>query len=105
MGNPVALQNILPSRHWRRSGIFIVNFEHSSHLALGVYIVDFEHVIAGCVIAYINLIELHISLVFIFSWKGTSIFFYFRNNNHKHEKVPRYADSSLLEINLFIVVT
>ena len=23
-----------PERHWRRSGIFIVNFEHISHLAL-----------------------------------------------------------------------
>ena len=23
-----------PSRHWRRSGIFIVNFEHISHLVL-----------------------------------------------------------------------
>ena len=30
-------------RQWRRSGAFIVNFEHISHL----YIVNFEHVIAG----------------------------------------------------------
>ena len=28
-------------RNWRRSGVFIVNFEHS------VFIVNFEHVIAG----------------------------------------------------------
>ena len=28
----------------RRSGIFIINFEHISHLVL----VNFEHAIAGC---------------------------------------------------------
>ena len=31
----------------RRSGIFIVNFEHNSHLDLVFLIVNFEHVIAG----------------------------------------------------------
>ena len=30
--------------HWRRSDVFIVNFEHISHL---VSIVNFKHVIAG----------------------------------------------------------
>ena len=35
----------IPERHqWRRSGIFIVNTEHISHL---VSIANFEHVIAG----------------------------------------------------------
>ena len=34
-------------RHWRRSCIFIVNFEHISHLDLVFSIVNFEHVIAG----------------------------------------------------------
>ena len=34
-------------RHWRRSGIIIVNFEHVSHLVLVFYIVNFEHVVAG----------------------------------------------------------
>ena len=33
-------------RHWRCSGVFIVNIEHISHL---VAIVNFEHVIAGWV--------------------------------------------------------
>ena len=32
---------------WRRSSIFIVNFEHISHLVLVFY---FEHVIAGWVV-------------------------------------------------------
>ena len=31
-------------RHWRRSYVFIVNFEHISHLFLCVFIVDFEQV-------------------------------------------------------------
>ena len=34
-------------RHWRRSGVFIVNFEHISHLCSSVSFVNFEHVIAG----------------------------------------------------------
>ena len=33
-------------RHWRHSGVFIVNFEHISHL---VSIAEFEHVNAGWV--------------------------------------------------------
>ena len=38
--------------HWRRSGVFIVNFGHISHLVLvflwsTLNIVNFEHVIAG----------------------------------------------------------
>ena len=33
--------------HRRRSGVFIVNFEHISHLALVFHIVNFEHVTAG----------------------------------------------------------
>ena len=32
------------SRQWRRSGVFIVNFEHISHPFSSVYIVDFEQV-------------------------------------------------------------
>ena len=37
----------IPERpHWRLSGIFIVNFEHISHLA-SVSIVNFEQVNAG----------------------------------------------------------
>ena len=35
--------NIPQRRHWRRSGIFIVNFEHISHL------VNFELINAGWV--------------------------------------------------------
>ena len=31
----------------RRSGVFIVNFEHISHLCSSVSVVNFEHVIAG----------------------------------------------------------
>ena len=34
-------------RQWRRFGVFIVNFEHISHLCSSVPIVNFEHVIAG----------------------------------------------------------
>ena len=34
-------------RQWDRSGIFIVHFEHISHLVSTVSIVNFEHVIAG----------------------------------------------------------
>ena len=38
----------IPKRHqWRRSGIFIVNFEHIPHLVLSI--VNFEYVIAGWV--------------------------------------------------------
>ena len=34
-------------RKWRRFGVFIVNFEHISHLCSIVSIIYFEHVIAG----------------------------------------------------------
>ena len=34
-------------RHWRRSGVVIVNFEHISHLCSSVSIVNFEHVNAN----------------------------------------------------------
>ena len=35
-------------RHqWRRFGVFIVNFEHSSHPCSSISIVNFELVIAG----------------------------------------------------------
>ena len=34
-------------RHWHRSGIFIVNFEHFTPCS-SVSIVNFEHVITGC---------------------------------------------------------
>ena len=34
-------------RQWRRFGVFIVNFEHISHLCSCLSIVNFEHVIAG----------------------------------------------------------
>ena len=35
-------------RHqWRHSGVFVVNFEHVSHLVLSVFIVNFEQVNAG----------------------------------------------------------
>ena len=33
-------------RQWRRSGVFIVNFEHNSYLAL-VFLFNFEYVIGG----------------------------------------------------------
>ena len=36
-----------PKRHhWRRFGVFIVNFQHISHHCCSVSIVDFEQVIA-----------------------------------------------------------
>ena len=34
-------------RDWRLSGVFMVNFEHISHLVLVGFFVNFEHVIAG----------------------------------------------------------
>ena len=36
-------------RQWRRFSVFIVNFEHISHLCSSVSIVNFEHVIASWV--------------------------------------------------------
>ena len=44
-GNKTVWEYLLKKRQWRRSGIFIVNFEHISHL-VPVFIVNFEHVIA-----------------------------------------------------------
>ena len=38
---------IIRSRHWRRSGVFSVNFGHISHLFPGFSIVDFEQVNVG----------------------------------------------------------
>ena len=36
-------------RQWHRFGVFIVNFEHISHLCSSVSIANFEHVNAGWV--------------------------------------------------------
>ena len=36
-------------RQWRRSGVFIVNFEHILHLVLVFLLQNFEHVIVGWV--------------------------------------------------------
>ena len=36
-------------RHWCRSGVFIVSFEHILYSVQGVSIINFEHAIAGCV--------------------------------------------------------
>ena len=36
-------------RHWRRFGVFIVNFEHISHLRSSVSVVTFDKVNAGWV--------------------------------------------------------
>ena len=42
-------------RHWCCSGVFIVNFEHISHLVLVfLSIVNFEYVIAGWVVSIIH---------------------------------------------------
>ena len=42
--------NIPERRHWHRSGIFIVNFEHISHLVL--VFLNFEHVFAGWAVLF-----------------------------------------------------
>ena len=34
----------LERRHWRRSGVFTVNFEHISHIFLVFLLLDFEQV-------------------------------------------------------------
>ena len=41
--------------NWRRSGVFIVNFEHISHLCSSVSIVNFEHVIASWAHDFVSL--------------------------------------------------
>ena len=43
--------NIPEQRHWRRSGIFIVKFEHISHLVCSI--VNFKHAITGWVIYFL----------------------------------------------------
>ena len=40
-------------RHWRRFGVFIVNFEYFSHLFSSVSIVNFEQVNAGWVFDFL----------------------------------------------------
>ena len=42
----------ISKRHWRRFGVFIVNFEPISHLCSSVSIVNFEHVIADWVLDF-----------------------------------------------------
>ena len=56
--------NVHPSRYlptyrcyWRRSGVFIVNFQHISHLCSSVSIVNFEHVIAGRDCCFNNILK------------------------------------------------
>ena len=40
-------------RQWRRSGVFIVNFEHISRFVLVFSLVTFEHVIGALLKKYI----------------------------------------------------
>ena len=41
-------------RQWCRSAVFIVNFEHISHLVLLFYIVNFEHANAGFLVSLLK---------------------------------------------------
>ena len=59
-------------RQWHRFSVFIVNFEHISHLYSSVSIVDFEHVIAGCP----NLVINPIHIVHLNHSDGTMVFNY-----------------------------
>ena len=47
---------ILERRHWRRSGIFICNFEHFFTPCSSVSIVNFEQVNTGWEVTTINLV-------------------------------------------------
>ena len=49
-------------RRWRRSGVFIVNFEHVSHLTSSVFLVDFKQVNLTWVekLYQINVMSFHI---------------------------------------------
>ena len=49
-------------RQWRRFGVFIVNFEHISHLCSSVSIVNFEHIIAGWA-CYMNVLDVFVRIV------------------------------------------
>ena len=49
--------------HWRHFGVFIVNFEHISHLCSSVFIVNFEQLNTGWVdllVTFINMDGLQI---------------------------------------------
>ena len=45
--NPAGTYLLKVNNRWRRFGVFIVNFEHISHLCSSDSIVNFEHVTAG----------------------------------------------------------
>ena len=45
---------------WRRFGVFIVNFEHISHLCSNVSIVNFEQVNAGWALTCRNILPMYI---------------------------------------------
>ena len=54
-------------RQWRHSGVFIVNFEHISHLVLVFSIGNFEYVIAGWAIS--NLLKFQLfKCCHVLSW-------------------------------------
>ena len=47
----------------KTTGVFVVNFEHISHLCSRVSIVNFEHVIAGWVSFSLKLyLEMHVNI-------------------------------------------
>ena len=50
-------------RHWHRFGVFIVNFEHISHLCSSDSIVNFEHIIAGWVCYWLWLQKLLVAFL------------------------------------------
>ena len=94
-------------RQWRRSGIFIVNFERISHLVLLLSIVNFEHVIAGRA-GYALMTE------FPTGWLPTTDFLNLLASEHQIEKasfnsslmshLDRIHDHTLFQDQLIMVV-
>ena len=66
-----------PRRHWRRFGVFIVSFEHISHLCSSVSIVNFEHVIGKMIHSIITLFYYIMSHYQLCSYFILCIIFYY----------------------------
>ena len=75
-------------RHWRRTGVFIVNFEHISHLVL---IVNFEQVNAGW-----DSVKYFCFRTFILSFTAAYMKFYTQTYVRKYKKCPKINILTLL---------
>ena len=60
-------------RHWRRSGVFVVNFEHISHLFLVFLLLTLKKwMLAWNLVIFQGILQNYLNILLEYLWKSTS---------------------------------